>query len=479
MSQNRKNKKDQLLADSQTQQIGSISPSFLTEIFDNFAEAVVVTDTDRRIIYVNSATETLFGYCEDQLYGNLADILYADESDFAEQGINHFNASSKVPGENYRVAYCRADGEAFLGLTSGAAMRSAEDLVVGYIGIIRPTRSLEQSLDTLQKIQASFSDASLTDAQKIEALLKVGLKHFGLEIAIHSRINGSEYIVENCFDYDQALKPSTTFDLSGTYCVHTLSADGPVGFHFVGESEIRTHPCYRDFKLESYIGCPIKVNGELFGTINFSGRSPTDPFCQDDYILIQLLADTLSYITYKATSEEKLLTLASTDELTGLPNRRATLERLAEHIKLADRYGRYPTVLLIDIDHFKKVNDEWGHSAGDAALVGFARIASSLGRETDFCGRMGGEEFVIVFPDAGSQAGLNIGNRLRQRLAAEPIELGNGESITLSVSAGLATLKQGESLETLLARADGAMYRAKQDGRDQVCISEPENNRVN
>ncbi|WP_193086002.1 PAS domain S-box protein [Halomonas sp. FME65] len=101
--------------------VNSISLSLFTEVFDAFEEAVVVTDASRRLVYVNSATEQLFGYSKNALYGEEAKILYADENDFSEQGRIRFNTFSKIAAENYRVAYRRSDGEQFFGLTTGAA----------------------------------------------------------------------------------------------------------------------------------------------------------------------------------------------------------------------------------------------------------------------------------------------------------------------------------------------------------------------
>lgn len=451
--------------------VNLISPSLFTEVFDAFEEAVVVTDVSRRMVYVNSATEQLFGYSKNALYGEEAKILYADENDFSEQGRIRFNTSSKIAAENYRVAYRRSDGEQFFGLTTGAVMRAKNGTVVGFIGIIRSARSTDQSLDTLQKIQNITSDVALSHSNKIERLLRAGLDHFGLEKAIVARIVGNQYTVEYCVDLKGELEPLTTFDLSGTYCVHTLSADKSVGFHFVAESEIKKHPCYTNFKLESYIGAPIRLSGQLYGTINFSSPSPVEPFCKDDHILITLLSDTVSYLLYKKQSEEEMKRLASIDGLTGLPNRRATMERLSELVNQASRFGNSFSVLSIDIDYFKKINDKWGHAAGDLALTEFARLASEVGRKTDCCGRIGGEEFVFLLPGANLEASQKLGNNLRNRLAAAPIDFGSGEPTTLSISVGVAMLENGESPDSLLARADEAMYKAKQDGRDRVYLA--------
>ncbi|TRW49918.1 diguanylate cyclase [Aliidiomarina halalkaliphila] len=458
--------------------VSSVSPSLLTEIFDTFEDAVVVADISRCMVYVNSAAERLFGYSKNELYGEKTKMLYADESDFSEQGRKRFNAASKIAAENYRVSYRRADGELFFGLTTGSAMRTPDGEVVGFIGIIRPARSADQSLDTLQKVHNITSDIRLSHDSKIESLLRLSLDHFGLKIAIISSISGSNYTVEHCVDLQGELEPLVTFDLSGTYCIHTLSENKPVGFHFASKSEIKDHPCYKNFKLESYIGAPIRLSGQLYGTINFSSPLPAEPFCKDDYILMELLSDTVSYLLYKKQSEEDLERLARVDELTGLLNRRATQERLNQLIEQSARSAQNLSILSIDIDHFKNINDQWGHAAGDLALATFAGLASGLGRKTDFCGRIGGEEFLFVLPGTGLEDSQEFGNNLRKHLAESPINLDSGESITLSVSAGLAMLEDGESLESLLARADKAMYKAKQEGRDRVCRAS-HNNRVN
>lgn len=447
----------------------AVSPVLLAEIFQSYEEAVVVTDVDRRMTYVNAAAESLFGYNKEDLYGQATKILYADESDFSEQGEKRFNVASRKGPENYRIVYRRADGNEFLGKTTGAVMRNTEDEVIGFMGVIRPARSADQSLDALQRVNAITANVQLSHEEKLDALLRVGLNHFGLEIGIVSHIEKTKYTVESCVDYNEELEPLTVFDLHGTYCIHTLTQGKPVGFHYVRESEIHDHPCYENFQLESYIGCPIMFDDKVYGTLNFSSPSPVDPFCIDDYILIELLADTVSYLLYKKLAEEEMAALARVDELTGLPNRRATWERLAENIEQTKRTGLPLSVLSIDIDHFKKINDSWGHAGGDLALAAFARVATQTGRKVDFCGRIGGEEFVFVLPGADKIAAREFGDNLRERLAEEQVAVDGKPAIQLTISAGIALLEPSDTIESLLARADDAMYQAKQQGRDRVC----------
>jgi diguanylate cyclase (GGDEF)-like protein/PAS domain S-box-containing protein len=454
-------------------EVSAISSALLSEIFHGFEEAILVADTNRRLVYMNLAAERLFGYSKQQLYGKVSQILYADENDFSEQGRHRYNLASEKPTENYRILYRRSDGEIFLGVTTGTIMHSSDGAVIGFLGLIRPARSADQSLDALQKIHNVTSDLSLSYEQKIESLLTIGLNHFGLETAIMSHIAGNVYTVENCVDFNGQLKPKTQFDLEGTYCVHTLKENKTVGFHFVGKSQIQNHPCYKSFQLESYIGTPLKLDNKLYGTVNFTSSSPVDPFCKDDYILMQLLSDTFSYLLYKKVSEEELETLARIDELTSLPNRRATFERLHQLIDQSNRFFKKLCVLSIDLDHFKKINDKYGHAAGDQALVEFAQIASGIGRKTDFCGRIGGEEFIFVLTGANIERAEEFGNKLRHTLALHPVKLNSEEFITITISAGVAMLDNNESIESLLARADEAMYNAKQQGRDRVMIAPP------
>lgn len=449
----------------------SISQLLFCEVFDNYQEAVVVTNTNRKIIYVNAVAEKLFNYSKNEFYNKTTKEFYADENDFFMMGQKYFNENIKLAGESYKIKFQRSDKNHFLGLTTISAMCNKNGEVTGYISTIRPARSAEESLDALQKVHNITSNIALSHHDKIQSLLSLGLNHFGLEKAIISHVVKNDYIVEYCVDLKDELKPLAVFDLSDSYCVHTLSADRPTGFHYVAKSEIKNHPCYKNFKMESYIGAPIRLSGQIYGTVNFSSPLPTEPFSKDDYTFVDLLSETVSYLLYQKQSQERLERLASLDELTNLPNRRATMQRLELLMAQSHRLHNNLCILSIDIDHFKNINDTWGHAAGDLALVAFARTASSLGRKTDFCGRIGGEEFIFVLPGANLKNAQKFANNLRKHLAASQIDINDKESITLSISVGVAMLEAKESLKSLLIRADEAMYKAKTEGRDRVCCA--------
>jgi diguanylate cyclase (GGDEF)-like protein len=161
---------------------------------------------------------------------------------------------------------------------------------------------------------------------------------------------------------------------------------------------------------------------------------------------------------------------AITDGLTRLKNRRYGLIRLEEAVYAAQRYKSSLALLMCDIDHFKRVNDTYGHPAGDAVLREVSRRIAACLRKTDIAVRYGGEEFMLVLPQTEAHPLAAIGEKVRQAVAAAPVELGApGVSLPLTLSVGgSAYHADGDSGEALIARADAALYRAKQGGRDRV-----------
>ncbi|AGA91523.1 diguanylate cyclase (GGDEF) domain-containing protein [Thioflavicoccus mobilis 8321] len=167
-------------------------------------------------------------------------------------------------------------------------------------------------------------------------------------------------------------------------------------------------------------------------------------------------------------ANRRILDLARTDVLTGLPNRRYFYERLGEAVEQARHLRRPLSVLMIDLDHFKRVNDRFGHAGGDAVLTAFAELLRGRARAGDFPGRLGGEELALLLPDTDAEQGQRVAERLRADAARlRPLD----EAAVFTVSIGVATWRDGETGEALLARADEALYAAKTAGRDRVVVA--------
>lgn len=165
-------------------------------------------------------------------------------------------------------------------------------------------------------------------------------------------------------------------------------------------------------------------------------------------------------------ARREALALAWNDPLTGLLNRRRFAELAEREVALAQRSGAPLSLAVLDLDDFKSVNDRLGHSAGDALLCAVAGALRATLRTSDLCGRWGGEEFAVLLPGSGAQAGVQVMARVGAALAALRVEAAGGGGCSASV--GVAERVPGESFESLVQRADAAMYAAKQSGKARV-----------
>jgi diguanylate cyclase (GGDEF)-like protein len=171
--------------------------------------------------------------------------------------------------------------------------------------------------------------------------------------------------------------------------------------------------------------------------------------------------------THLATVER----IATTDQLTGVLNRQASLQRLASELDRSSRYGNSVTVALADIDHFKRVNDTYGHAAGDVVLRHVAQLIQADVRTNDTVGRYGGEEFLLVLPETDVEGAFMAAEKLRRLVGRTPVTLPDGEELAVTISIGVAAgAGQGLRLDTITRDADTALYAAKSLGRDQVYL---------
>lgn len=181
-----------------------------------------------------------------------------------------------------------------------------------------------------------------------------------------------------------------------------------------------------------------------------------------------LLQFSLQDITERRHMETELRRLATTDPLTGVANRRHFLDSMEQEIGRVRRFATAAAVLMLDLDHFKQVNDRHGHAAGDAVLQHFSRLCSGHLRRTDLFGRLGGEEFAVLLPGTELAGAQEWAERLREAIAATPANTESG-AIAFTVSIGVTAITPGDAgSEAILSRADAALYRAKSNGRNRV-----------
>lgn len=166
----------------------------------------------------------------------------------------------------------------------------------------------------------------------------------------------------------------------------------------------------------------------------------------------------------------QLQAIVTRDDLTGLPNRRQMQALMDQELLRSLRNFHDFCIAVVDLDHFKRVNDQHGHAAGDAVLRAFAQAGQAAMRATDVLARWGGEEFVVLLPDTAMPPALAGMERLRQQVAALNIDVGDGATVTITISIGLTGYRRDETLAQTLERADRLLYQAKASGRDRVCL---------
>ena len=175
-------------------------------------------------------------------------------------------------------------------------------------------------------------------------------------------------------------------------------------------------------------------------------------------------------ITERKKFERELERRAQTDVLTGLNNRRHFFELAEQELVRSKRYGKPLAVLMLDVDHFKRFNDTYGHHVGDAVLQKLSEVCLQTLREIDIMGRLGGEEFAFLLPETHAGQALEVADRLRLAAAAVAVPLAQGEAVSFTVSIGVTALaEEDHDVVTLLKRADEALYAAKNAGRNRVC----------
>ncbi len=225
-------------------------------------------------------------------------------------------------------------------------------------------------------------------------------------------------------------------------------------------------------EVRSEIAVPLKARGEIIGVFNLESRE-FNAFNEHDLRLLSILSVPVAIAIQNARLHQRMENLAITDELTGLYNFRYLKEHLKEEIKRSQRYGHPLALIMADIDHFKEYNDTFGHPEGNKALKSVANILKSNVREVDIVGRYGGEEFIIILPEAKQKQAQEIAERIR--LKVEEYKFINNKDkdypaeTKLTLSLGVTScFREVISPQGLIYKADQALYLAKRKGRNRV-----------
>jgi len=260
-----------------------------------------------------------------------------------------------------------------------------------------------------------------------------------------------------------AFRPGDLADEAFTAGAYILSNDRP-------ETRHKLSQLAHDEGVRSFICMPLTSHAARLGVIYFY-RKDRDFFFPDEIEILNTFAHLAAGAIENARLQEHTLNLATTDKLTGLRNRRFFDQRLAEEIQRAIQHEKPLSLLMLDIDDFKRINDTYGHAAGDLILKTLGRILSRQLWQVDVAARYGGEEFTVILPGTDFNAARRVAERIRHSIEGATIRLENSRKVGITVSIGVSCFPRcGASAESLVEHADQALYTAKREGKNRVCL---------
>jgi diguanylate cyclase (GGDEF)-like protein len=342
-------------------------------------------------------------------------------------------------------------------------------------------RSRSESELVIQRLYEITSHYDAGFEAQVKDLLRMGCERFGLDIGILSKINDRRYEVVQAVAPDGIeLSAGDQFPLGDTYCCITLEADGPVGFEHVAHSDVSSHPAYSAFGLEAYVGTPVRVRGELYGTLNFSSVSPLPRKFRDvDIECLMVMKGWLEGEIQRRNVERELAEamrryeeLSRIDPLTETRNRRGLSEFL-ERMSARGAYdGTAIGVVLVDLDDFKTINDTFGHSVGDLVIQETAKSIAAAIRPTDVLGRIGGDEFLALLPACATDADCRtVAERIRDVVAAQAVPMRERVArVTCSIGAALMQPEQ-LSVTDVLIEVEGLLRQSKLSGKNRFMLA--------
>ncbi len=350
----------------------------------------------------------------------------------------------------------------------------------------------EQVKSYTQEIISKHSLMTLVkqQADELDALKRIGLNltsSLDLQIVLETVVTEAMKLIKNSraahiFLYSHgALDFGASLDSEGV-SNKPVSMPRPNGLTYLVVNnglpiiveDMKTHPLYKDAPREwhgSIIGIPLKFSNSIVGVMNIS-RSTTGGFSRSELRLMGLLADQAAVAISNANLHKGVTELANTDSVTGLPNRRALDERLQDEIRYAKSRNSRFSVVMMDLDGFKNVNDTLGHSIGDDVLRDVFNYLAEKMRATDFLARYGGDELTLIMRDSDIEVAEIVTNKIVDLMKAYSFPIPGSKPILLGITAGIAVYPlHSHTASDLLRAADAALYRAKKYNRGNFIVA--------
>ncbi|MDA8093500.1 MAG: diguanylate cyclase [Betaproteobacteria bacterium] len=449
-------------------------------ILASAGEGICGIDPRGRVMFSNPAAQAMFGWENDGAGLDLHEETHHHRPDgsaypAAECLILH----TLRDGQTRRIhdeLYWRRDGSSFpVEYTSTPIIQ--DGTIRGAVNVFRDVTEAKAVQDQLtftnNSLRLLSELATLSDLgqdRKIALALDKARHHLGLEIGVMSRTTDNAFIVEECVG---SVCPEGKGTRVGTLdtCCSPLQEKGVLAIRALRNGAPAGVPPAPLRPWAAYIGVPLDVHGRIYGVLGFASAAPFPrEFTEADREFMRLLGRWVGSTLAEEETRAQLEYLATTDELTGIANRRRFMTLAQREFERSRRYGRSLALLMLDVDFFKGVNDTYGHAAGDVALAAVTHAIQEKLRSADAFGRLGGEEFAVLLAETDSTGACELAERLR--VAVERLAIpADDETIHLTVSIGVAEIDRDEDVEQLLHRADLALYGAKKSGRNRVVVS--------
>ncbi len=454
------------------------SEALYRSIINASPDTIAITDLTGNIRYASPIALEMFGYqsAADLENRTLQEFLVPEDRERAIQNMRGLAQGEKVGVGEYRAI--RKNGVVFYFEVNGEALRQQDGQPTGFVFVLRDVsvrKDMEagrhQRMQELEALRETMTDISseLELSRVITAIVRRVVSLLGAgecEVGLVDPDSGKLVIVVS-FNREK--------DYTG---VQLDEGEGIMGRAVQTRRTviIEDYATWegRSAKFESIhrtvICVPLIYNQELLGAISVGANPDVKIFDLRDIRMIEMFSQQAAIAIHNARLFSEVQRLAVTDPLTDIFNRRAFFDRARQEYNRSIRYGHKASVIMLDVDHFKVINDRFGHAAGDEALRVIAKICVANTRDCDILGRYGGEEFVILVPETALNGSLATAQRLCDQIAAKSIEVERGV-IRMTASIGVAELtSESMDLEALIDRADQALYRAKQSGRNRVAI---------
>ncbi len=452
-------------------------------VFDNSIEAIIVTNAANRIVAVNAAFERLTGYTTSEVMGRSPNLLQSGRHDkaFYLSLWHSVLATGHWQGEIWDR---RKNGEIFPQWLTISVVRDDSGAITHHVAICHDITERKESEERLRHVTDFYSALCQVDhlvacrtnpRALFEGICRTTVEYGHLRYASIAVVESSPNIPRIVATFSEA-QDSAVLPLEKM--VLALAQDAiKAGETVVQQAEEAQAGLVRLVGAQAGLSAgafPFKRGGHVYGALCvFSGEASF--FDNDLRHLLQRIAEDISFAldsfdqeTLRQAAESRAHYLAQHDILTGLYRRNMIEEAMARHHAQGSQENAAYSLGLIDLDHFKIVNDTYGHAIGDKVLIQAAKILREAMRLGDLVGRWGGEEFLCLLPDTGPDPALYSMERIREQLARATIVVG-GHELHVTASIGVASFPvDGKTIAELMTMVDAALYQAKQEGGDRV-----------